>query len=119
MKIGRFMTMVQSDKFARKYAMSILCGYAALLVASPADAQTLRATGESIFNQIYGLVGVIGAIACLVSVINWKTGNLLGAHDPKKTFISSMLGTALAFGVVGTVQFIKAAVATSNSISGV
>lgn len=119
MKIDRVISMVQSDGIARKYSISILCGYAALLFASPADAQTLRATAESIFNQIYGLVGVLGAIACLVCAINWKTGNFLGAHDPKKTFITSMIGTAFAFGVVGIVQFIKSSVAASTGISGV
>lgn len=119
MSIGRFISAAQSDSFTKKYSIAMLCGYAALFVASPADAQSLRATAESIFNQIYGLVGVLGAIAILVCAINWKTGNFLGAHDPKKTFITSMIGTGFAFGVVGIVQFLKASVGSSSGISGV
>jgi hypothetical protein len=119
MKAGRFISAVQTDSFARKYSVAVLCGYAALLVACPAEAQSLRATAESIFATIYGLVGVLGAIAILVCAINWKTGNFLGAHDPKKMFITSMIGTAFGFGVVSIVAFIKASVSTSTGISGV
>ena len=70
-------------------------------------------------GRVITLVGVLGAIACLVCAINWKTGNFLGAHDPKKAFITSMIGTALAFGVVGIVPFIKSSGGTSTGISGV
>ncbi|MES3022792.1 MAG: hypothetical protein V4857_14540 [Pseudomonadota bacterium] len=119
MKAGQFISGVQTDNFSRKYSFAILFGYGALLVASPANAQSLRGTAESIFTAIYGLVGVLGAISILVCAINWKTGNFLGAHDPKKAFITSMIGTALAFGVVGIVSFIKASVSTSTGISGV
>jgi hypothetical protein len=110
---------MQGDRFTKGYTLAILVGYAALLVANPAEAQTLRQTAESIFNQIYGLVGVLGAIAILVTAINWKAGNFLGGHDPKKMFVTSMIGTAIAFGVVAIVSFIKGAVSTSGGISGV
>ena len=119
MKAGRFILAVQTEGFAKKYSIVALCGYAALLIASPAEAQSLRATAESIFTTIYSLVGVLGAIAILVSAINWKTGNFLGAHDPKKMFITSMIGTALGFGVVAIVMFIKASVSSTSGISGV
>lgn len=119
MKVSRLFRVLESETFTTRYSIAVVCGYAGLLVACPADAQTLRGTAESIFNTIYGLVGVLGAIAILVSAINWKTGNFLGAHDPKKMFIQSMMGTALGFGTVAIVQFIKASVSTSAGISGV
>jgi hypothetical protein len=119
MKAGRFISVVQTENFARKYSIAALCGYAALLLAGPAEAQSLRGTAESIFTTIYGMVGVLGAISILVCAINWKTGNFLGAHDPKKMFITSMIGTALGFGVVSIVMFIKASVSSTTGISGV
>jgi hypothetical protein len=119
MKIGKIVAAVQTDGFARKYALAVLCAYAALLVSSPAQAQSLRGTAEQIFTQIYGLVGVLGAISILVCAINWKMGNFLGTHDPKKMFVTSMIGTALAFGVVSIVSFIKGAVSASTSIQGI
>ena len=85
------------------------------LVAHPAVAQSLRQAGVNIFNVIYGVVGVIGAIACLVTLLNWITGNWLGRDDPKKMFFQSLLGTALAFGVVAILQFVKDAVGGSAS----
>ncbi len=119
MKLFDFVSAVQSERFSKTYTAVILAGYASLLVACPAEAQSLRQTAESIFNVIYGLVGVLGALAILVTAINWKMGNFLGGHDPKKMFITSMLGTAIAFGVVAIVVFIKGAVSTSGGISGV
>ena len=88
---------------------------ASSLVAHPAVAQSLRQAGVNIFNVIYGVVGVIGAIACLVTLLNWITGNWLGRDDPKKMFFQSLLGTALAFGVVAILQFVKDAVGGSAS----
>jgi hypothetical protein len=108
---------VTSERFTRNYALAIAVGYAALVVASPAEAQTLRRAGESIFTAIYSAVGVIGAICCLASAINWKAGGLIGG-DPKKMFMNSVTGTGLGFGVVGIVQFIKEAVSSGGSVSG-
>lgn len=80
-----------------------------------AAAQSLRQTGVNIFNVIYGVVGVIGAIACLLTLLNWVTGNWLGRDDPKKIFLQALLGTALAFGVVAILQFVKDMVGGSAS----
>jgi hypothetical protein len=86
-----------------------------LLLADQAVAQSLRQTGVSIFEVIYSIVGVIGAIACLVTLLNWVTGNWLGRDDPRKLFFQGLLGTGLAFSVVAIVQFVKDAVGGSAS----
>lgn len=88
---------------------------AALMGSNWAFAQSLKQAGVNIFNTIYGVVGVIGAIACLVTLLNWVTGNWLGREDPKKIFFQALLGTALAFGVVAIIQFVKDAVGGSAS----
>lgn len=94
----------------------LACGFFALaLAANPAMAQSLKQAGVNIFNVIYGVVGVIGAIACLLTLLNWVTGNWLGRDDPKKIFFQALLGTALAFGVVAIVQFVKDMVGGSAS----
>jgi len=91
-------------------------GTAALaLAAHPAMAQSLKQAGVNIFNVIYGVVGVIGAIACLLTLLNWVTGNWLGRDDPKKIFFQALVGTALAFGVVAIIQFVKDMVGGSAS----
>lgn len=117
-KITKFINRMNSDRFARGYATAIIIAYGTLVVASPATAQSIRATGETIFNTIYGLVGVIGGICILCAAINWKLGGIIG-QDPKKFFINSCAGTGLAFGTVAIVQFIKSAVSTGGGISGV
>lgn len=86
-----------------------------LLASHPAMAQSLKQAGVNIFNMIYGVVGVIGAIACLLTLLNWVTGNWLGRDDPKKIFFQALLGTALAFGVVAIIQFVKDMVGGSAS----
>lgn len=103
----------------RVYSVLCIIGYGLLLAADPASAQSLRSATESIYNEIYGVVGAVGGIAVVTSAINMKTGNFLGAQDPKKTFIHSIVGTGLAFGSVGIVQFIKTAAGSGSSISGV
>jgi hypothetical protein len=110
---------VTIERVARVYAVACVGIYAGLIAADPAAAQSLRATGETIFNTLYSCVGVFGGIACLVSAINWKGGNFLGTRDPKATFMHSVLGTALGFGAVGIIQFIKGAVGSTSGISGV
>lgn len=85
------------------------------LATHPAMAQSLKQAGVNIFNVIYGVVGVIGAIACLVTLLNWVTGNWLGRDDPKKIFFHALVGTALAFGVVAIIQFVKDMVGGSAS----
>lgn len=93
-----------------------VCAAAALAMAvDPVMAQSLKQAGVNIFNVIYGVVGVIGAIACLLTLLNWVTGNWLGRDDPKKIFFQSLLGTALAFAVVGIIQFVKDMVGGSAS----
>jgi len=83
--------------------------------ASPALAQTLKQTGVNIFTVIYGIVGVVGAIMGLLTLLNWTTGNWLGREDPKRTFMQVLLSTALAFGIVAIIQFIKETVGSSSS----
>lgn len=107
------------ERIGRAQTVLALSGYALLLLSEPALAQSLRATGESIFNTIYGVVGVFGGIAGLVAAINWKSGNFLGTRDPKQAFINVLLGTGLAFGIVGIIQFVKTSVGSSSGISGV
>lgn len=85
------------------------------LAANPAMAQSLKQAGVNIFNVLYGVVGVIGAIACLFTLLNWVTGNWLGRDDPKKIFFQALLGTALAFGIVAIIQFVKDMVGGSAS----
>lgn len=107
--------------FSRLYMAGCIAGYGLLALADPAAAQSsLRGATESVFNTIYGVVGAAGGVACLVSLVNWKAGNFLGAQDPKKTVIHAMIGTGSAFGVVGIIQAIKAATSgAGSSISGV
>ena len=94
----------------------IACAAGALAMAvDPVMAQSLKQAGVNIFNVIYGVVGVIGAIACLPTLLNWVTGNWLGRDDPKKIFFQALLGTALAFGIVAIIQFVKDMVGGSAS----
>ncbi|WP_157008233.1 hypothetical protein [Xenophilus azovorans] len=83
--------------------------------ASPALAQTLRQTGVNFFNVIYGIVGVVGAIMGLLTLLNWTTGNWLGREDPKRTFMQVLFATGLAFAIVAIIQFIKETVGSSSS----
>jgi hypothetical protein len=94
----------------------LLLALALALSFNPAHAQTLKQTGISIFNALYAIVGVCGAIAVLVAGLNWALGNFLGVHDPKKLFFQVLAGTAIAFAAVAIVQFIKEAVGGSGSI---
>jgi hypothetical protein len=90
-------------------------GLSVACAASPAFAQTLKQTGVNIFTVIYGIVGVVGAIMGLLTLLNWTTGNWLGREDPKRTFMQVLLSTALAFGIVAIIQFIKETVGSSSS----
>ena len=80
----------------------LLIGILAALLFHPAEAQTLKQTGVSIFNALYAVIGVVGAICVLVTGINWAAGNFVG--------------TAIAFASVAIVQFIKEAVGGNGSI---
>jgi len=108
---------VEIGRVRRTVAIIRLTGAAGalLLAVDPVMAQSLKQAGVSIFTAIYGVVGVIGAIACLVTLLNWITGNWLGRDDPKKIFFQALLGTALAFGVVAIIQFVKDMVGGSSS----
>ena len=59
----------------------LLIGILAALLFHPAEAQTLKQTGVSIFNALYAVIGVVGAICVLVTGINWAAGNFLGIHS--------------------------------------
>jgi hypothetical protein len=119
LKLKKRLAMMNGDQVATLYAKAVLLGYCALIAAEPALAQgTLRTSGETIFNTIYGLVGVIGGISVLLSGINWKMGGIIGS-EPKKYFFNSLIGTGIGFGSVGIIQAIKAMVSGSGGISGV
>ena len=111
------LSRIDTTRFRRAGTVARLAaGTAALaLAAHPAMAQSLKQAGVNIFNVIYGVVGVIGAIACLLTLLNWVTGNWLGRDDPKKIFFQALVGTALAFGVVAIIQFVKDMVGGSAS----
>ncbi len=111
------LSRIDTLRFRRGLAVARLAGGAAVLALSahPAMAQSLKQAGVNIFNVIYGVVGVIGAIACLLTLLNWVTGNWLGRDDPKKIFFQALVGTALAFGVVAIIQFVKDMVGGSAS----
>jgi hypothetical protein len=111
------LSSVDPDRVQRAVTVVRLAsGAGAMMVAvDPVMAQSLKQAGVSIFTAIYGVVGVIGAIACLVTLLNWITGNWLGRDDPKKIFFQALLGTALAFGIVAIIQFVKDLVGGSSS----
>lgn len=89
----------------------------AVLIAAPmpAEAQSLKDTGVSVFNAIYAVVGVCGAIAVVVTGINWAWGNFLGHGDAKRIFFQALIGTGIAIGAVAIIQFVKGAVGSSGS----
>ncbi|MEY8174728.1 hypothetical protein [Burkholderia multivorans] len=118
-KLSAIRAGITAERVGRIYSVAIVGGYAFLALNDPATAQSLRSTGENIFNTIYGVVGVAGGIAGVTTAINWKMGNFLGARDPKQAFLNSLIGTGAAFGIVGIIQAIKGWTAGSGSISGV
>lgn len=89
-----------------------------LLLVDPATAQTLKQGAVSIFNYIYGLVGVGGALAVLITFLNWTFGNWFSREDPKKTFLWTCVGVVGAFSAVAIVQFLKETFAGSASNIG-
>lgn len=106
--------MIENDLLKRKRladskrcAQVFMLAFTVLMLSNPAHAQDLKATGVAVFNAIYAVVGVCGAIAVLVCGINWAWGNFLGREDPKKLFFQACLGTAIAFGAVALVSFLK------------
>lgn len=113
-------TIVKPSEFTHRQTMfikgAVLFGIMATVFFQPAHAQSLKATATSIFTSLYTIVGVCGAIATLVAGLNWAMGNFLGVHDPKKLFFQVLAGTAIAFGAVAIVQFIKDAVGGSGGV---
>lgn len=89
-------------------------GTAVLLFSHPASAQSLKDAGVNIFTLIYGIVGVLGGIACLIAVVNWLTGNVLAREDPKKFFFQCVGGTAVGFSVPALLQWAKARLADTT-----
>ncbi len=86
-----------------------------LMAHMPAEAQSLKETGISVFNALYAVVGVCGAIAVVITGINWAWGNFLGHGDAKKIFFQALIGTGIALAAVAIVQFLKGAVGSSSS----
>ncbi|HGO6073762.1 TPA: hypothetical protein ACK3Q6_004458 [Burkholderia cepacia] len=100
---------------AQNYSFAWLAAYGLAFVATPAHAQSIHDTGVSIFEWIYGIVGVVGGISMLVSAINWKAGNFLGVHNPKAMFFNAFFGTAIGFAVPSIILAIKGIVNTTGS----
>lgn len=111
--------LLSLERVARAQSIAVIGGYILLLVSDPAAAQSLRQTGESIFNTLYQCVGVIGGISFLACMLNWKTGNWLNSHDPKKLALQSLVATGCGFAVVAIIQFVKTSTYGSGNISGV
>ena len=113
----KILNLVASDRVAKAYGYGLLMAYGAMIVANPAEAQSLKDTAVSIFTTLYAIVGVIAGIAILVHTINWKMNNFLGDQDPKKSIVNTLLAAGVAFGVVGILQAVKSYVNTGGSIS--
>lgn len=87
--------------------VAVAC-FAASLVCQDALAQSsTKGTLVNVFNWIYGLVGVTGAIALLGQFVNAKLGNFLNLQDPRKGIVSTLIYTAGALSVVAIIQAIK------------
>lgn len=112
MSTVKHVTLGRGIQSVRLVAVIMAIGLATM---EPATAQSLKAAAVSVFNYIYTVVGVIGAIAVLVTALNWATGNWMGREEPKKLFFQALLGTGVAFGVVALIQFIKDSVGISGS----
>ena len=85
-----------------------------MVFASDASAQnSLKDAAISVFNVLYGIIGVAGAIALLVFAINMKFHFI---QNPMKQFLTTAAAVFLAFSVVAIVQFLKTA-AGSQSIN--
>jgi hypothetical protein len=108
----------RNQRAATWFATGARLGLVGLWVASaasPVFAQSLRQTGVNVFNMLYGIVGVVGAIMGLLTLLNWTTGNWLGREDPKRLFLQVLFATALAFAIVAIIQFIKETVGSTSS----
>lgn len=96
---------VMANKHVQK--MMLLTFVLSVLMIDPAYAQSsLKNAAVSIFDQIYGVVAVMGGIALLLTGLNFMF-SWVKRDDPKKDFLMALAGTALCFGVVGLIQFMK------------
>lgn len=103
----------QSLRISRGIQATAMLG--ALGVSTSSYAATLREATTDIFNYLYGIVGVLGAIFVLLALINWASGkNFLNREDPKSTFFTALFATMGAFGVVGILQWGKDIVAPDD-----
>jgi hypothetical protein len=93
-------------------ALAIL--FVTMNLLTPAEAQSLRDGAAQVFMWIYGLVGILGALAVMLTGINWMSTNFFGFHDPKKMFFNALFGTVLALGSVAIIQAIKSYIGTAN-----
>jgi hypothetical protein len=106
---NKFFTAITSDRFTGFYTGLTMVGYSLLFFTTDAAAQgsVIKDTAVQIFNVLYGILGVVGGVACLVHLLSWKMGNFLGREDPKKAFVSVLIATGLGFSIVGIIQFVK------------
>jgi hypothetical protein len=113
-------TSIRAKRINRTLAIAMSLGVITLMVAGDAAAQSsIKQTAVSVFNILYGLMGVAAGIALLVQILNWKFGNFLGSQDPKKLIVQTLIATALGFGIVGIIQGIKTYSASNADISSV
>ena len=114
--------MINNGKLQERYQSKqynflkgiLLIALFGIMALNPVYAQSLKATGVSIFNAIYGFIGIAGAIALVLAGLNWALGNPIGVHDPKRLFFQILVGIAIAFASVAIIQFIKDAVGGSS-----
>lgn len=82
-----------------------------LMVADVSAAEGLKQAAVSVFNVLYGMIGVVGAIALLFFAVNMK---FHWVQNPMKHFIQTAGAVFLAFSVVAIVQFMKEAAGTQS-----
>jgi TrbC/VIRB2 pilin len=96
---------LMTNKHVQK--MMLLTFALSVLMIDPAYAQSsLKAAAVSIFDTIYNLIAVVGGISILLTGLNFMF-SWVKRDDPKKDLLMALAGTALCFGVVGLIQFMK------------
>lgn len=83
-----------------------------LLMAQEASAaNSLKDAAVSVFNVLYEIIGVVGAIALLVFAVNMKMHFI---QNPMKHFLQTAAAIFAAFSVVAIVQFLKTTAGTQS-----
>lgn len=72
----------------------------------------LKETGVSVFNYIYGAIGVLGALALLAAILNFFVHFM---PNPMKQFLTVLCAVVAAFSVVGFVHWAKTTSSSSTA----